>query len=196
MIINLNKKFAFLCPYCSEICSNDLSLFSVSNGHGAALICADDDCGEKCVTISKKGNKYAFAVECPVCADTHHFTLSTETILNKSRLSLKCPVSDIDILMIGNDDNLTDIFEDSLDEHSDLLDSQTSETILMSMIEVLEKMSLKGNISCICGNDRIDVSANENCIYFSCPKCGRTKEIQVNEKNLALLWSAGSLVIK
>lgn len=195
MIINLNKKIAFLCPYCSEICDNDISLFSVSKGHSIALICADDDCGEKCVTISKKADKYAFAVECPVCADTHTFTLSTDTVLNKSRISLKCPISDIDILMLGNDYNLADIFEDALDEHSDLLDSQFSETILMNMIEVLEKMSLNGNILCVCGNDRIDVSANEKCIYFSCPKCGRTKEIQVNEKSLAALLTAGSLVI-
>lgn len=196
MLIRLNKKIAYLCPYCSEICGSNLSLFSVSRGHGIDLFCTADDCGEKCVTISKKSGKYVFTVECPVCADTHTFTLNAASVLNKPQLSLKCPVSDIEILMIGNDGNLPEIFENTINSYSDLIEPFMPDAIFMQMIAIIEKLSRQGDISCICGNEHIQVSAGDDSIRFMCPKCGRKKEITVNEENLAALLAASSIILQ
>ncbi|MDD6484990.1 MAG: hypothetical protein PUF72_10565 [Clostridiales bacterium] len=197
MLINLNKKIAFICPFCSEINSEELSLFKLSGGR-TGFDCMHRGCGEECVCIEHKKDKYRIQVECPICADLHTFTISADAFLNKPVTIFKCPVSDIDIFYAGEGEAVDKALNSGLEQYSDMIMPFFPDDIdiLSQMLEVIERLSGSGDVSCSCGNEHISFKPISNYIVFACSKCGRKKTIEICEDSLAALLNASAIILK
>lgn len=103
---NLSRSIAYICPFCMQINTKNINIFEFSSHTPLKFLCEYDDCGEKCLYISRTKDKFKIDVECPVCEDVHSFIISSSGFLFKDLLTFKCPESNIDIFFIGDNEKV------------------------------------------------------------------------------------------
>lgn len=197
MLINLNKTAAYVCPFCSEVNTEKLSMFELSSDEWLTLTCNMPDCGDACVSMRRKKDKCTIRIECPVCGDAHTFTISTDALSRRPLCVFACPVSDVDIFFFGNEDKVYEAIENDVDIFSDSDEEFTEyERILNTMLARIAKLSQNGDLSCVCGCDNIRCGFTDEELIFSCPKCGRQKRLEICAESLMELFNAEAVIIK
>ncbi len=201
MLVDLKRIVAYICPFCSNISSKALSIFNFSGRDKVQLICPTHGCHETCVYITKKNSKYKLDIECPLCGETHSYTVSAENFWNKPLLTYKCPAAGIDVFFAGERsrveralDEKSDVYSDIIDEFDDE-DDELSFNLLYAIIERLNYLIENGHVSCVCGNTKPEFEIIDESIALKCVKCKRSKLIEISEESLAVLLSTTSIVI-
>lgn len=197
MLIENQRIAACICPFCSTISRHSVSAFDFSGGRSLTLSCPTDGCGEKCVRIIPKSNKYKIDIDCPICASAHTFTVPTGKFWNSDISVFKCTESGIDIFFSGSQDlveakineNMS-IYEEFISEYDDDID------ILCEILERVAMLEKSGNIVCTCGAEKADVTANTDAIIISCNKCGRMQSLTPDESTLIQLLNLQTFVLR
>lgn len=201
MLVDLKRIVAYICPFCSNISSKSLSIFNFSGVEKVRLICPTHGCHETCVYITEKNSKYKLDIECPLCGDTHSYTISKENFWNKPLITYKCPIAGIPIFFAGDrhqveitlDEN-ADFYSDTLDDFDDTIAHETF-NMLYSIIERLHVIKDNNNLSCVCGSEEIDLNVVNGDIVLTCSCCKRTKTVECSEKNLTQIMNSNSIII-
>lgn len=201
VLVDLKRIVAYICPFCSNISSKALSVFNFSGTERVKLICPTHGCHETCVYITQKNSKYKLDIECPLCGETHSYSISKENFWHKPLITYKCPVAGIDIFFAGERKEVENTLDENSDVYSDVIDDfdndeeDASFNLLYAIIERLHILKDKHHISCACGSEDVELNIINGNIIITCICCNKSKVIEATEENLTRLLNAHAIVI-
>lgn len=199
MLVDLKRIVAYICPFCSNISSKAITVFNFSGTNKIKLICPTHGCHETCVSIMQKNSKYKIDVECPLCGETHSYTVSCEGFWNKELLTYKCPAAGIDIFFAGERSAVEKTLDENSDVYSDIADDYEDEedtfNMLYAIVECLQNLNDNHNVSCSCGCDDIKMNVSDNNIILTCTRCNKTKTIATSSESLTRLLNSHAVKI-
>lgn len=199
MVIKYERFGAYICPFCSSLSKKSITPFSFSGCNTIKLICPTKGCNEKCVSITHKNKKYLFDIECPICSDTHSYTLTNQKFWNNSVITYKCPVSNINMFFWGENKDVDNATTEMNDEYNDILTSYGINTetpdLLYEILECIEDLKDLNKICCTCGNHNITIQIINNAVTLVCNECKKVRVIEITEYNLAMLLNAEVIII-
>lgn len=197
MLIDYTKSFAYICPFCSGFTKKDVNIFKFSGKGYVKFLCSSKNCREECVSIRGKEFKYIIKIECPLCGGEHSYTVSKDKFWSKKPFTLSCPVSGIDIFFTGNSNEIKKMFLKTENQISELMAVEDTNSIdlIGDILECLYRLKSAHNISCICGNENVEISIADGNIMLVCTNCGRIQIITPSKKNLEMLYNISSLII-
>lgn len=199
MIIDLKQIAAYICPFCSGISKRKLDIFQFSGKPALELFCHTQGCHEKCITIKPRKEKYNIEIECPLCGDTHHFTVSQKTFWEKDLLTYQCPLSSMRIFYVGMRSDVEQALAhdaELLEEMSEQFSEEDDElNLIYEILECLQRLASTGKIYCSCGNEHVSMNLQGEQILLTCSRCSRKKTIEINDETLAMLLNANALVL-
>ena len=188
---------AYRCPHCGAGVMSVVGLFSLS----ADMVKLKCTCGESemSVVYSKDG-KIRLTVPCILCPKPHVFTLNSSVFFKNELFVLPCPLSDINICMMGEENQvkaelarteleLLDLLEEHGIESFDIFhkgeQTLSDPQILDIILFVIKDLDDEGRIYCKCDkNDgeesSYDVEVIPEGIKVTCTKCKATKTIAAN----------------
>ena len=176
-----------------------VGLFALS----ADMIKLKCTCGnsEMSVVYSRDG-KVRLNVPCILCPNPHSYTVSSTVFFKNELFVLPCPISDINICMMGETNQvkaelarteleLLDILEENGLESFDIFHSEqtlTDPQILDIIMFVINDLDAEGKIYCNCprkengeaADSSFDVEMLPEGIKISCPECKAKKIIPSN----------------
>ncbi len=199
MLMDLGRTVAYFCPMCSGVTMRNLNIFDFSGGKAVEFSCENAGCLEVPLRIFMKKNKYQIEVQCLVCDETHIYTLQPATFWGKKFLSLRCPVSGVNIFFIGSQEEISL----NLDKHTALvsgiiedMDVEDELNLMFEIVECINDLSKEKSIYCACGSRRITISADDQKIILRCNACGKTKEIPATLESLVVLMNSTAIVLE
>lgn len=200
MIINLQRSILYHCPICSSVNIQTLTAFVLTKAPHK-LYCSDKSCHEELVTIKAKKDKYDFTVYCPICCDTHSFSISQKNMWKKDFFILNCQNSGFGILFIGKDiERLKKEYYAQNEIIAGLVAMESEEKdvldIMMEIIEILNDFVADEAIRCKCGSNDISLKVEANgSILLNCNKCGNKLIIPATEQSLDMLDEKDTLLL-
>ncbi len=187
---------AYRCPHCGAGVMSVVGVFGLS----AEMMKLKCSCGHSEMTISRASDgKIRFSVPCMLCPSNHSFTVNSSVVFSKELFVLPCPYSDINIVVMGNEDHvkaelsrseleLLDMLEKSGVDSFEALHGEsflTDPQVLDIITYVIRELDEEKKITCRC-----DPSKNEESIYdaeiledgvrVTCHRCGASKLIPAN----------------
>lgn len=174
MILNLNKYISCRCPVCTERSYIDVTPFQINGGYTEEC----SVCGAQFLGISKKQSGYSFKVSCFICETMHEFTVSLGNFMNKELLALGCPLTGIDLLYVGNKQNVYNAAAEADDIFSDFSETLTGDECLNDLppffedaFRILNAKLTANNITCPCGHTKPALKISPNGITVMCDNC-------------------------
>lgn len=200
VLVDLKRIVAYICPFCSNISSKSISIFNFSGKEKLQLICPTHGCHETCVYITQKNTKYKLSIECPLCGETHSYSISQENFWHKPLITYKCPVAGIDIFFAGERDKVEEVLDENTDVYSDIIEDlddedDTSFNVLYAIIERLHTMKDEHHITCTCHSEDVELNVVNSNIILTCQQCKKSKVIETTEENLTRLLNAHAIII-
>ena len=158
-------------------------------------------CGksEMSVVYSKDG-KVRLTVPCILCPKPHNFTINSSVFFKNELFVLPCPLSDINICMMGEQNQvkaelarteleLLDLLEEHGLESFDAFHGEqtlTDPQVLDIILYVINDLDAEGKIFCKCGEHKedeepsYDVEMLPEGLKVTCTKCKAKKIIPAN----------------
>lgn len=201
VLVDLKRIVAYICPFCSNISSKALSIFNFSGKDKIQLICPTHGCHETCVYITQKNQKYKLDITCPLCGETHSYTISKEVFWNKPLITYKCPAAGIDIFFVGEKKEVEKTLDENSDMYSDVIDDMDDDSdddsfnLLYAIIERLHILKDSHKISCVCGGRDTELNVINGNILLTCSHCKKSRVIETSEENLIQLLNTHAIVI-
>lgn len=181
---------------CIESTIKELNIFNFSGNKVVSLDCSDDDCRENCANISNHNNKYKFEIICPVCGENHTFNINKNTFWSRPLISLKCPVSGINILFLGNKNDVTKSIEKQCHIFDDMRMQNSEINLVLEIIECINSFAEERRMYCECGCHEIRATVTQNEIILTCPQCSRKRSFEISIDTLSMLLNLNSIVLK
>lgn len=198
MLVDMKRIVAYICPFCSNFSSKSLSIFNFSGMDTVKLICPTHGCHETCVSLTLKNSKYKLNIECPLCGETHSYSISKESFWHKPLITYKCQSTGIDIFFAGERDLVEKMLDENSDVYSDALDDLNDDSdfnLLYLIIERLHELKDYDKLSCSCENNDIELNVIDGNIVLTCKDCGKTKILESTEENLTRLLNSQAVII-
>lgn len=198
MIKEFKKALGYICPYCSSIAVKEYNLFDFSGKDGTKLACPSGACGEHCVTVTPKKDKYNIVIACPLCDESHTFNIQKITFWQSKFFVFRCPETGFGILFIGDKDEVRDEIERQekmLIEMNDEYSVSDELSIIFDEVERINEIAKDGNVSCSCGSHAIAIEIDNSNITLCCRECGNSKEILANRAALDELLNTSAIVL-
>ena len=123
---NKHATVAFRCPICGQAILSGLNLFRIS-GDMLRLKCPD--CDTALTVNSTNDGKFRLSVPCMFCPKPHSFVLSKETLFDKELFTLPCGLSGMDLLYVGNEEQVMAALEQSDKLLDEMLDDNEKEQL-------------------------------------------------------------------
>lgn len=195
------NKIAYRCPACGVATVGLLGgLGSISD-----LLRLKCECGESALDIKKQNDgKLHLSVPCVYCKDGHGYTLSADITAREGVTSLGCPLSGMDILFIGDGEELSERLDRSAGELSLLMQSFEAEELSdiqpqdMSEDEcppdpaiydtinfILRDLEAEGAVKCPCGDGKFDLRFCDEGIQVYCERCGASHTFYARSMSMA-----------
>ena len=193
---------AYRCPHCGAGVMSIVGLFALS----ADMVKLKCTCGnsEMSIVYSKDG-KVRLTVPCILCPKPHSFTLNSSVFFKNDLFVLPCPLSDINVCMMGEENKvkaelarseleLLDLLEEhgleSFDAFRGGKETLTDPQILDIILYVINDLDAEGKIYCRCNKQDSGKDAEEDSSYdaemlpeglkVTCTRCGASKVIPAN----------------
>ena len=187
---NKHSTVAYRCPCCGAGVMSAVGFFNLS----ADMIKLKCDCGGSEMSIVYgKDSKVRLKVPCILCPNPHQYTLNSNVFFDKDLFVLPCPYSDINIVMMGDVNNvkaelartelqLLDMLEESgVQSLEDFRAEQTiSDPQVMEIVTyVIKELDEEGKIFCKCESGEqgdYELEFLRDSIRLGCKKCGASKQ--------------------
>lgn len=190
---------AYRCPHCGAGVMSVVDLFKL-NADMVKLKCT---CTQSDMSlIRSKDGKIRITVPCILCPNPHTFTVNSSVFFKNELFMLPCPYSDINICIIGEQNQvkaelarteleLLDLLEENGLDNFDIFHGEqtlTDPQILDIILFVINDLDAEGKIFCKCNRSATDSSHEGNYevemtsdgIKVSCKDCGAKKTIPSN----------------
>ena len=188
---------AYRCPECGAGVMSMVGVFSLS----AEMMKLKCSCGHSEMTISRTSDgKIRFSVPCILCPSNHTFTVNSSVVFGKELFLLPCPYSDINVVIMGDEDHvkaelsrseleLLDLLEKSGMDSFEALHGEsflTDPQVLDIITYVIRELDEEKKITCHClpsANEEesiYDAEILEDGVRVTCRRCGASKLIPAN----------------
>ena len=197
MIKEFKKTLGYICPGCSATIMTEKNLFDFSGATPTMLTCRQE-CGEDCVTISPKKDKYTILINCPMCDEAHMFNIKKITFWQSKFFVLHCPETGIGILFLGDRETVQkELYEQEqmFVKLSEECDVTRELTMIFEIVERINEIAKAENVSCACGSHAISIEIDNEKITLKCRDCGKIKDIPSSEESLENLLNASAIVL-
>lgn len=195
MILDFTRFCAYICPICIESSITELNIFKFSGNKTVSLNCSDDDCRESCVNISNYNDKYKLEIVCPICGESHTFNINKNAFWSRPLISLKCPVSGIDMLFIGNKSDVTKSIKKQQHIFDDMRMHSSEINLVLEIIECINSFAEERRMYCECGCREIRATVTQNEIILTCPHCNNKRTFEISIDTLSMLLNLNSIVL-
>ncbi len=190
MIENVNRFIAYICPECSGISDGFINVFDFSGGKPLQLICTDKHCKHEAGVITVKGDKMKLTLKCPVCSETHSYTISKSVFWSESLITFNCLNAGITIFFAGDKKNVLEAVEESEKIYDDDADMEllTDEIkAIFRTLDILHKVLEEKRMICRCGSRNLYPAIAEDRLYVECEDCKRKYPINPTRELMNLL---------
>lgn len=175
VLITTVVTLAIRCPECGVLEFHNLSRFSLSGKGKFASHCS---CGAFLLGIvNRSPGIYWLQIPCIFCETKHLLELSGTRLWGKETIHLNCPQSGLELGFIGEEKRVKELAE-SLDSGlQSLIDELgydeyfNNPEVMHQVMESLEEIADNGDLSCQCGNTRIEVDVFLDRLELHCPEC-------------------------
>ncbi len=199
MIKKFEQNITYICPTCSTTTDKVLNVFDFSGKSTIDFYCSKKDCNKKVMSITQTQNKCHIVLECPFCSGEHNYTLKKSLFWTKDLFCFNCPISDMQMLFIGNPDKIKNELnnqETLIGEMFTQFERENGASMILSIISEIDQMLVEGSIKCECGADNIDADIQNKGIVLKCEGCGASKLIEFTEEAYEELMNNDAIVIK
>lgn len=201
MLTDLTTSILYICPECSTVSMRTVSAFEIKKKGGLTIFCSGNGCRCRNALITDAGEKYKITAECPICGESHTFTLAKKTLWGRDFMILNCPQSGFGILFIGKDaKRLTNEYSAQSELIAGIIasndDAYDGLDILFDIIELINSFAQNNLISCKCGGSDIAVNIDADSVSLLCKGCGKSITFRATDEDFELLSSLNKIVIK
>lgn len=192
MIKELKKSIGYICPGCSAISVCEKNPFDFSG----AVTCPE--CGNECISILPKQNSYIVHIDCPVCDDTHTFTLRKAAFWQSKRSILTCPETGLGIFFSGDRKSVEKGLYDQeqmIEEVQEEFGIENELSLIFDTVNRINELAKSGNVFCTCGSTAISIEIDNDNVLLTCRTCGRKKNIPITETGLDSLLLTSAIVL-
>ena len=194
MIENVNRFIAYICPECSGISDGFINVFDFSGNKPLSLICTDKNCKHEAGIITLKGDKMKLTLKCPVCTETHSYTISKSVFWSESLITFNCLNSGIAIFFAGGKKNVLEAVEESermFDEDDTDIELLTDEIkAIFQTLDILHSVLEEKRMICRCGSRNLYPSVTNDRLFVECEDCQRKYPINPTQELMRLLSSS------
>ncbi len=204
MIISLKRTAAYFCPYCSGLSTASLSVFRFSGSNEIKLSCTSAGCRKNSIRIAAGQGKYRITAECPLCEDSHTFTVSQKAFWNRPFIKLDCPNTKIGIFFVGSAARVNkavaqhahDVaeFEEAQDDLEDMLPGDDMQ-LIYGIADVMNRLLTEGRVSCKCRCRDIEAGFSEDSLVLTCTRCRERTELEISYDLLHRLSSMEQIIL-
>ena len=191
---------AYRCPHCGAGVMSLVGLFALS----ADMVKLKCTCGKSEMSVVySKDKKVRITVPCILCPKPHSFTVNSSVFFKNELFVLPCPLSDINVCMIGDHNQvkaelarteleLLDLLEEHGLESFDAFHGEqtlTDPQILDIILYVVNDLDAEGRIYCKCTGEEdnpedagssYDAEMLPEGLKVTCTKCKASKIIPAN----------------
>lgn len=155
---------AYRCPHCGGAIKSIVGVFTLN----AEMVKIKCPCGKSEMTVKySTDKKIRITVPCFVCRTDHTYTVNESVLFSGEMFYLNCRYSGVDICFVGKEDEVAEEIEKTLEELSEMLDSQPEELFgetedhsdipdiseLAGIILTVKELAADGKIKCQCSPD-------------------------------------------
>lgn len=142
MILEYKKTLCFICHGCAHSTMYSISVFDIGSAGKFDINCRYK-CGDYCICIEQKNDKYKLSIQCPVCGDIHKFFIDKYEFWRKT-FTLKCPVSMIGICFAGSAGEAAEIMPE-MDNAYEKYDCFNNYSSFLTITDILDSPSFHEN---------------------------------------------------
>ncbi len=181
MIIDTSTTIAFKCSSCGTFQFINVSLFDLTYKKEIWFNCRCN--GSSLVIARENPMSYRIIIPCIGCGSDHIYLLGRKEFVSAEVSVLNCPKTGMQQCFIGNDRDVRrkiDNLEKEFDELIDMFgyDNYFINTqVMFDTVNIIHDIAEKGNLSCECGNNDIELILLCDKIYLRCKKCLANKTI-------------------
>jgi len=171
---NPTKCIGSKCPTCNSDLYTQLNLFALNAG---PIVSYCDECGERALEIAKTPQGIDIHIPCFICNQVHSFRLAVKSFLPKPVFALSCGDSTMDILYIGNPDDVTGCMCSLNTELETLLSQNTCSCLddisplFQLALREINTFALQGKVICLCGLCELNAYVKHGGINVVCKNC-------------------------
>lgn len=194
MIENVNRFIAYICPECNEISDGYINVFDFSGNKSLHLTCTDKHCLHEAGVISVKGDKMKLTLNCPVCSETHSYTISKSVFWSESLITFNCANASVTIFFAGDKKSVLEAVEESekFFEEDEIDIELLSDEIkaIFETLDILHGVLEEKRMICRCGSRNLYPSVSNDRLFIECEDCKKKYPINPTRKLMDLLISS------
>ncbi|MDI6907502.1 MAG: hypothetical protein QMC81_08460 [Thermoanaerobacterales bacterium] len=195
MVIDTETTVALRCPECGRLGLFTLDRFSFSREKTQEVLCG---CGAALMIVTgKKHRSYWLEINCAICEATHLYRLSPRECWGPDVVHLSCQETDIEMGHVGPREKV----KACLPSHEEALEALVAEMggkdyfhnaeIMLAALTYVHTLAEEGNMSCACGENRIELEIHPDRVELHCRHCRRVYVIEAaTDEDLVRLESA------
>ncbi len=178
---------AYRCPECGTVIYGLVGEFALS----ANMMRLKCECGKSALDISPtRDKKIKLSVPCVLCRENHNLVLSPALFFDRELFTGGCPYSSLDIVFIGDKDNVDSAIEKNTEDLKKLIKDMEVETLeelqpedmdedeilpdaqVYDLIRfVVKDLESEGRVDCPCHSGNYDLRYAPGGIQVFCPEC-------------------------
>lgn len=192
MIENVNRFIAYICPECNEISDGYINVFDFSGNKPLHLTCTDKNCSHEAGVISVKGDKMKVTLNCPVCSDTHSYTISKSVFWSESLITFNCANASVTIFFAGDKKSVLESVEESerIFEEDEVALLSDEIKAIFETLDILHNVLEQKRMICRCGSRNLYPSVSNDRLFIECEDCKKKYPINPSRELMNLLTSS------
>ena len=192
MIENVNRFIAYICPECNEISDGYINVFDFSGNKPLHLTCTDRNCSHEAGVISVKGDKMKVTLNCPVCSDTHSYTISKSVFWSESLITFNCANASVTIFFAGDKKSVLESVEESerIFEEDEVALLSDEIKAIFETLDILHNVLEQKRMICRCGSRNLYPSVSNDRLFIECEDCKKKYPINPSRELMNLLTSS------
>lgn len=193
MIFPTITTIGMICPHCGKLQYKTISAFSFAPNERNSFNCT---CGTPLIALrSFKQKKISIEYHCIYCGRPHYRSAEKKSIWGTEPLSLVCSEKERPIGYFGPRQAVVELCQDTKKDFVDFVsefvtddeefDSQSDDFfIVYGVMEILDRMADRGQLSCECGNHDLSVEILTDKIELYCNSCKAIGIIHTGNKSI------------
>lgn len=180
MLVPARITFAIRCPQCGRLDDAAISLFDLSGQRSEKLLCS---CGAHRLTIAVRKGQVRLQVPCYLCEGLHFFYYRPAQFWSGELHDVTCTVTDLQLGVFGDERAVAESDQQGQSELEHLLEEGAFEEyfdnpgVMYESLRYVHDLAEKGNLSCACGNRKVEVDIFPDRLELGCPDCKAQRTI-------------------
>ncbi|UWG97201.1 hypothetical protein LPY66_20450 [Dehalobacter sp. DCM] len=195
MIFPAVTTIGMICPHCGKIQYKTISAFSLANNVRDNFFCS---CGTSLLTLlnfKHQNKKVSIEYQCIYCGKAHHRSASRKAIWGTEPISLVCndkarpigyfgPRQTVVALCQETKRDFVEFVSEFVSDDEEFASETDDFFIVYGVMEILDRMADKGQLSCECGSHDLSVEILPDKIELFCASCHAVGIINTENKSI------------